>query len=97
MTGHWPKHIIDHINQDPSDNRWDNLRAVNHSQNGLNSKISKNNRSGYTGVSWHKQKRKWQAHIRIKGKRRFLGYFTSIEKAYAARQKAESNIDKTLK
>lgn len=39
MTGRWPDEdkVIDHINGNPSDNRWHNLREVTVSENALNS------------------------------------------------------------
>lgn len=33
MTGKYPPQQIDHINGDTTDDRWSNLRAVNHQQN----------------------------------------------------------------
>ena len=36
MTGESPTMDIDHINRDKSDDRWCNLRHVNHSQNCMN-------------------------------------------------------------
>lgn len=38
----------------------------------------------YKGVTWHKQRRKWQAIIQIAGKSRYLGVFASEEKAAEA-------------
>ena len=37
MTGEWPRHEIDQINLDRSDNRFCNLRPANRSQNSANS------------------------------------------------------------
>lgn len=36
QTGDWPKHTIDHINRDPWDNRWENLRDVPQGVNNQN-------------------------------------------------------------
>lgn len=33
MTGEWPLGVIDHINSNKSDNRWDNLREISHADN----------------------------------------------------------------
>jgi hypothetical protein len=44
--------------------------------------------SGYKGVSWKKKISKWVANIKIDGKLKHLGYFTSEEEAAEAYQKA---------
>lgn len=41
------------------------------------------------GVYWYEQGQKWRAHISFKGKRYYLGSFSTIEEAEAARKKAE--------
>ena len=64
---------VDHINGNPLDNRKENLRIATHQQNLFNSKISKNNKSGYKGVCW--QRGKWQASIKVKGKQKYLGVY----------------------
>lgn len=40
--------------------------------------IQKNNTSGYRGVSWNPDHKKWHTYININGKRKELGYFTNI-------------------
>jgi hypothetical protein len=81
----------DHINGDTLDNRKSNLRIVTHRQNMLNSKIPKNNTSGYKGVTFKKSNNKWQAQTEVRfGKTRkhiFIGYFDSKEKANEAYKK----------
>ena len=89
MYGEWPKLNIDHINRNPSDNRQVNLRDVTQKQNGQNASKRSDNTSGCTGVSWHKQRSKWQAHIRHNHKLIHLGLFESLEDAIAARKAAE--------
>lgn len=72
---------IDHINRDKADNRICNLRTASNSQNGHNKPKNKNNTSGYKGVSWCGQVRKWKALISINGKRKHLGAFDCPVKA----------------
>lgn len=64
----------DHINRDKLDNRRSNLRSVTRSQN-MSNCVQKNNTSGYRGVSWHKQRRKWAARAKIDGIYKSLGLF----------------------
>lgn len=66
---------IDHINGNVLDNRKTNLRICNHSQNLKNCKISKNNTSGYKGITWRKDCNKWFAYIVVNYKQIGLGYF----------------------
>ena len=89
--GHCPKYI-DHINQIKDDNRIDNLRGCTQQENLRNRRIAKNNKSGYKGVCWNKQRNKWRAQIRINGKSIHLGYFgcpKEASEAYETRAKIE--------
>lgn len=61
----------------------------------LNQKISKNNSTGYKGVSKLKNG-EYRAYIYFKGKQKHLGLFNTLEEAYAARKKAEDIYFKPL-
>lgn len=76
---------IDHINNNPLDNRKENLRIVSPMQNALNKTSSKNSSSKYVGVSWYKKYNKWKSSIRINGKNKHLGYFENEIDAYNIR------------
>ena len=80
-NGELPRGLIDHINGDRSDNRVCNLREVNHSQNMMNSKLMKNNTTGYRGVTLVKKTGKYQARITINGKLISLGHFNTAKEA----------------
>lgn len=64
---------VDHANNDPLDNRRENLRYATPSQTRANSKIPSDNTSGYKGVVKHGKK--WRAQIRADGKNYYLGLF----------------------
>lgn len=89
-TGDWPKRNIDHINGDPSDNRWENLRDVSQSENAKNAKVGTRNKSGVLGVSRHG--RKWYAHICKDGHRVFLGSRDSFFESVCLRKSAEARL-----
>lgn len=83
--GEWPKEDIDHINMIKTDNRIENLRISNRSQNMANLKATKANTSGFIGVYWAKREQKWGAAITIDYKFVFLGHYddpVSAAKAY---------------
>lgn len=81
---------IDHINRKPWDCRKINLRIVSHRKNSINRGLQSNNTSGITGVSWSKDRNKWEVHIRINKKRIHLGRFENIEEAIKVRLEAEA-------
>lgn len=84
------KIIVDHINGNRLDNRKENLRICEKSDNPMNCKIYKNNTSGCKGVTWMKRLNKWQAAISVKGKSIYLGVYSNIEDAIKVRKEAEN-------
>ena len=50
MDGYFPENFVDHINRNPCDNRWDNLREVSAQCNAQNSAVRKRNNTGITGI-----------------------------------------------
>lgn len=78
---------VDHINGDSLDNRRQNLRFATHAQNMRNTGPKG---GGFKGVSFHKSRMWWQAHITVSGKFKYLGvYPTAVEAAYAYDQAAK--------
>ncbi len=88
MTGEWPANEVDHINGDPSDNRWCNLRAATARENRGNTRAPKNNTTGVKGVHYYKNRGKWTAYVARNRRTKCLGYFDTIEEAAAARRAA---------
>jgi len=81
---------VDHKNRDGLDNRRDNLRLATTSQNQQNCTRRPTNTSGFKGVCWHKEKKKWHARIMVNGKSHNLGYFMTPEGAHAAYSEASA-------
>ena len=77
----WPKKMIDHINQDKTDNRIKNLREVKPIENMFNRKMYNNGKS--KGVCFWKKRKKYQARLSINGKRTHLGFFNTETEAAA--------------
>jgi len=76
------KRQCDHRRHATLDNRRSQLRIVTNRQNSHN--LKKAGTSIYPGVSWNKATEKWLAQIRIDGKVKYLGYFTSEKDAAKA-------------
>lgn len=81
MTGNQPE-IIDHINGDGLDNRFDNLRNTTQAINAQNHKERVKENNLPTGVSTCGSK--FRARITVNKKVIFLGSFDTPEKAYSA-------------
>lgn len=75
---------VDHINGDGLDNRRANLRLATRAQNQWNSGRRSDNTSGFKGVGWVRSRQRWQAKIKVRGLRIFLGYHASPEAAAQA-------------
>lgn len=91
VYGRFPDTQIDHINGIKGDNRIANLRPATNAENQQNVGLKRNNTSGIIGVHMDPRGRKkqWVASIKVNGRTKTLGYFSSAEEAIAARQSAE--------
>lgn len=92
-TPSWMNIVVDHINNDKTDNRVENLQLITHRQN--ISKSKSGGSSSYIGVSWNKQTEMWRARITINYWQTILGSFETEIEASEAYQKALSDHLKT--
>jgi len=70
-----------HKNHDGLDCRKSNLQIVSHSEASQHKRLRENKTSKYKGVSWEKQRQKWEAKIYKDGKGYHLGRFDDEEDA----------------
>jgi hypothetical protein len=82
VTGSWPLEEIDHIDRNPSNNTWPNLRCATRSENGCNRRLHRNNTTGFRGVRFDKRKKQYFSSINVRRKNFFLGTFETPEEAY---------------
>ena len=75
---------VDHINGNTLDNRKENLRQCDCSENRCNCGKRENNTSGYKGVSFYKPNGMWKAQIQKNKQKYFMGYHNTPELAYEA-------------
>ena len=80
--------VIDHIDGDTLNNSINNLRICKHEENLRNQKINKNNKSGFKGVYFCKQRNKFRAEIKKDRQKYFLGLFIDPKDAASAYNKA---------
>lgn len=85
MTGEAPE-VIDHIDGNPANNSWNNLRACTQGENTLNRKRSSLNTTGYKGVSPYRGK--YRATICRAGVWRQIGVYDDPLIASAAYHEA---------
>jgi hypothetical protein len=67
MTGEWPAEYVDHIDGNPSNNKWDNLRPATAQQNAQNKRRKYNSYTGIKGVVKDFRSDTWHVHMRIDG------------------------------
>lgn len=80
------KELVDHIDNCKTNNRLDNLRFCNKIENGRNSKLNSNSTSGVKGISYAKNRKKWEASICLNKNKIHIGYYDNLEEAKIARQ-----------
>ena len=85
---------VDHVDGNGLNNRRKNLRPATRKQNQHNQKISIKNTSGYKGVYWNNQRKRWMAYIKLNGKQIYLGYFDNALNAAKAYNRAAKKYHK---
>jgi hypothetical protein len=88
------KLVVDHINDNPKDNRVENLQIVTQRENAF--KTQGRYSSKYKGVCFDKSRNKWMAKIYINGKKKHLGRFSSEYDAHLAYEKKVSELNHRL-
>lgn len=81
---------VDHKDQNPKNNRYDNLRVATRQQNSFNRGTPNHNSSGLKGVSFHQGSGKWEGYVHLNGKKYYLGLFEdkeTCEKAVTEKRK----------
>lgn len=81
--GYLPEYI-DHIDTNKSNNSIENLRKTTNSQNGANRGIQSNNKTGFKGVFFDKDTKKYRARITVNYKMKYLGVFNDAHSASIA-------------
>lgn len=75
---------IDHIDGNALNNQKSNLRVCSIAENNKNMRIGKRNKSGFKGVWYDPEVRKFRASIGVNGKTKYLSYYpTAIDAAKA--------------
>ena len=82
---------IDHIDQDSTNNRLENLRLASQTEQHRNRPVQCNNSCGCAGISWIERKKMWRARITVARKTIELGMRCSLLDAAAIRKSAELN------
>jgi hypothetical protein len=93
VTAQWPAQMVDHRDGDGLNNRWDNLRLADGSQNQANRGAGKNNRVGLKGVKRANQKSGFTASIAHRGKSIHLGTFKTAQDAHTAYSRAAIDLN----
>lgn len=96
VDGKFPPHWTDHIDRNRQNNRRENLRCAEPSENQCNRTMA-NNTSGAKGVSWDVTRNRWIARIQFKHKSVNLGRFESLTDAAAAYEEAATRLHKEFR
>jgi hypothetical protein len=76
MEGYFPEFYVDHIDGNPLNNKWENLRHASATCNAQNKGIAVVNTVGYKGVYFSKREHRYTATISVRKKKKHLGYFS---------------------
>ena len=88
LTNDWLPDCVDHIDNNPSNNIAENLRAASRLENQYNRRANIKSRTGIKNVSPHQGK--WSVRFSFGGKTKHFGCFDDIELAELVAQEVRS-------
>lgn len=88
VTGEFPPHSVDHIDGDPSNNQWSNLRPATHFENMAHTQTRRHNALGIRNVRRTKCGKKFSVRVSHHGVSHHFDTYASIEEAAAVAEKA---------
>ncbi|KQC33993.1 hypothetical protein AAU57_12115 [Nonlabens sp. YIK11] len=88
------KVVVDHINNEKLDNRYQNLQLISTRENC--SKDKSGYTSKYIGVHKHQSYNKWVATISVRGKSKYLGYYNTEKEASMVYQNHLKSVESNL-
>lgn len=77
--------VIDHKNHNGLDNRKQNLKICTQLENMQNQRLRKTNKSGYSNISYEKERNKWLVKFVYNKKVYKIGRYNTIEEALLVR------------
>jgi hypothetical protein len=89
--GRWPAGLIDHINGDRTDNRADNLREVDLSENAKNRRAGLR-QSGHAGIWWIEGAQRWRVVHRHNKRRYNIGSYATLDEAIEAMRETLTKV-----
>lgn len=92
MTGEWPEEEMDHIDRDPGNDKWVNLKPASRFENTSNRRMRSDNTSGVIGVFWNAQRSKWQVQV----DKVHIGLFDDLQEATIARDAAAMQMHRSF-
>lgn len=83
--GYFPK-VVDHIDGDVYNNKIENLQGCTQVENIAKARKFKTNKTGFTGVCYHKAAKKYESYFWKNYQKIYCGLWNTAEEAYKARQ-----------
>ena len=88
--------VVDHIDNNPSNNRLDNLQLISHRENLLKDKKNKTSKLRGVSIDSCSNSLKYRSQVMLGKKMYYLGLFNSQQEAYTAYLDALNEYDKFI-